>query len=226
VDRKKYWDLLETLRWIGQRDERLVAAMSDLNDDDRMALGLSKSVLGVVRSPPGPSGSDRGADIELVALSGEVRAPPTADEVLSKVRSGRVRMTAIRCDRSTDEQIPVPLVELNELEVRFIPGHRVAPVGLWSRLRGTLVWRSPQFLQEDVVNAWPGQNTKTVAVSAAVLRHLRRIMNPEAPLTKPEARRRCLSEVSNAYPGAFEKAWRELDLYCKRGRGKHGRRAR
>ena len=160
VDRKKYWDLLETLRWIRRRDERAVAAMSDLNDDERMALALSRTEVGRdVRSPPGPSGSNLGVDMGPVALSGEVPAS-IADKVLSKVRSCRVRMTAIRCDRRTDEQIPVPLAELNELEVRFVPDDRVARVRLWSRSRGALVWRSPQFLREDVVNEWPAQTPK------------------------------------------------------------------
>ena len=226
MDRKKYWDLLETLKWIRRRDERAVAAMSDLNDAERMALALSRTEVGRdVRSPPGPSGSNLGVDMEPVALSGEVPAS-IADELLSKVRSCRVRMTAIRCDRRTDEQIPVPLAELNDLAVRFVPDDPVARVGLWPRSRGTLVWRSPQFLREDVVKEWPAQNTKTAAVSIAVSRHLRAIINPEAPVTKAEARRRCLADVPNAYPEAFENAWRELDPSGKRGRGKHGPRAR
>jgi len=39
--RKTYWDLLETLRWICTRNEKLVAAMRDRSDDDRMAVTLS-----------------------------------------------------------------------------------------------------------------------------------------------------------------------------------------
>jgi hypothetical protein len=149
---------------------------------------------------------------------------PVLDDVLSKVHSGRVRMTAIRHDGGSDKQIPVPLAELNDLRFELIPGHRVASVGLWSRSRGTLAWRSPQFLRVDVISAWPAPNTKTAAVRMAILRHLREIMTPEAPLTKLEAQRRCLAEVENAYPGAFNKAWAELEPSCKRGRGKHGPR--
>jgi hypothetical protein len=55
--RKTYWDLLETLRWICTRNEKLVAAMWDRSDDDRMAVTLSgMKVPLVIHSPPGPSG--------------------------------------------------------------------------------------------------------------------------------------------------------------------------
>jgi hypothetical protein len=236
VDRKTYWDLLETLRWICTRDERLVAAMWDRSDEDRMALALSgMKVPLVIRSPPGSSGTNRGADLEVAAPQGDGRTSrvgglimtrpiPTLDDVLSKVHSGRVRMTAIRCDGGSDEQIPMPLAELNDLRFRLIPGHRLASVGLWSRSRDTLVWRSPQFLRVDVMRAWPARNKKTAAVRGEILDHLRDIMTPEAPLTKSEAQRRCLAEVANAYPGAFKRAWAELEPSCKRGRGKHGQR--
>jgi len=86
------------------------------------------------------------------------------------------------------------------------------------------MWRSPQFLSVEVVDEWPARNTKTAAVSTAILRHLREIMSLGARLTKLEARQRCLAEVPKAYPGAFEKAWAELEPSCKRGRGKHGPR--
>jgi hypothetical protein len=110
--------------------------------------------------------------------------------------------------------------------VRLAPGHPVAPVGLWSRSRrDTLVWRSPQFLRADVIRLWPAEKTKPAAVRSAILQHLREIMTPGAPLTKLEALQRCLAEVPNAYPGAFKKAWSELEPSRKRGRGKHGRRA-
>jgi len=55
-------------------------------------------------------------------------------------------------------------------------------------------------------------------VCGAILRHLREITTPEAPLTKLKAQERCLSEVPNAYPGAFKRAWAELETSCKRGR--------
>jgi hypothetical protein len=227
VDRKTYWDLLETLRWICTRDEQLVAAMWDLDDDTRMALALfGIKVPRGIRSPPGLSRTTRGADLDPAAPQCDGRTSiPGLDDLLRKVHSRRVQMTAIRCDVDSERQIRVPLAELNDLRFRLVPGHRVAPVGLWSRSRrDTLVWKSPQFLRADVISAWPPRNTKTTAVSAAILRHLRGIMSPEAPLTKIEASRRCLAEVPNAYPGAFAKAWAELEPSCKRGRGKHGPR--
>jgi hypothetical protein len=135
-------------------------------------------------------------------------------------------MTAIRCGGRSDEPTPVPAIELNDLIFRFAPGHPVAPAGLWSRSRrDTPVWRSPQFLRADVIRLWPAPNTRTVAVRGAILRRLREIMTPEAPLTKLEAQHRCLAEVPGAYLGAFKKAWSELEPSWKRGRGKHGRRS-
>jgi hypothetical protein len=76
-----------------------------------------------------------------------------------------------------------------------------------------------------VIGVWPAQNTKTAAVFGAILRHLRQITTPAAPLTKLEAQQRCMREVPNAYPEAFKKAWADLDPSYKRGRGEHGPRA-
>jgi hypothetical protein len=226
ADRKTYWDLLETLRWIGTRDEQRVAAMWDWSDDEKMAVALfGVKVQRGIRSLPGPSGSNRGADLDPAAPQGDEKTPiRVLDEVLRKVQSGRVRMTAINCDGSSEEQTPVPLVELNDLRPRLVPGHPVASVGLWSRLRNSLVWKWPQFLRGDVVGAWPARNTKTAAVSGAILRHLRKIMTSDPPLTRSEALKRCLAEVPNAYPAAFKKAWADLEPGYKRGRGKHGPR--
>jgi hypothetical protein len=227
TDRKTYWDLLETLTWIVTRDERHVAALRDRSDQEKMALAYSgMRIPRAVYSLPGPSGSNLGAELEAPAPQGDGAALDPLNDVLAKVQSGRVRMTAIRCDGSSDAQIPVPLAESNDLRFLLIPSYSVAPVGLWSRTGWTLVWRSPQFLRADVVVAWPARNIKTAAVFAAILRHLREIMIAEAPLTKIEAQGRCMAEVPNAYPEAFKKAWAELDSSCKRRRGKHGPRVR
>jgi hypothetical protein len=229
VDKKTYWDLADTVMWICTRDEQRVAAMWDMNENDKLSLALSQMrVPRAIRSRPGPSGSNLGADWGPAAPQGDGR--PSSQGLLDlgillrKVHSGRVRMTAIRFDGTSEHQIAVPLAELNDLSFRVVPGHPVEPAGLWSRSRGILVWRAPQFLRVDVVSAWPAPNTKTAAVSVAILRHLREIMTPEAPLTKVEAQRRCLAEVTNAYPEAFKKAWAELDPSRKRARGKHGPR--
>jgi len=215
ADQKTYWGLLETVRWICTRDEERVAAMWDMSEDKRIALAMFgvKAELNPYSLLVYPT-ANPGADRETAAPrkhqgslvdDSNMMVPGQAVEDLSrKVHSRRVQMTAIRCHRSGDEQVPVPLAELNDLEYRIVPDHPVAPVGLWSRSRDTLVWRSPQFLRADVVRVWPARNTKTAAVSAAILHHLRQIMIPERPLTRPEAQRRCLAEVSNGLPWSIQ----------------------
>ena len=163
ADRKKYWDLLETLRWIDKRDEQMVAEIWEWSDDDRMAIAvLGMKVRWVLRSAPEGSDINRRPDLVRAEAQGDGRPAPSAlEDVLRKVHSGRVRMTGIRCNGNSRRQITVPLAELNDLHFRFIPGHEVAPVGLWSRSRGILLWRSPQFLSADVISAWPANKLKT-----------------------------------------------------------------
>jgi hypothetical protein len=238
VDRKTYWSFFETVRWIRTRDEKAVAAMWDMSEEDGMG-----PVIFSAKTELDPrllrrfAGADSEAEGQAVASQANsqsscghrpimMEAGQAIDELLRKVHGRHVQMTAIRCDGDRHEQIPVPLAELNDLEFRISPGHRVAPVGLWSRSRRALVWRSPQFLSADVIAAWPAPITKTAAVVIAMLHHLREIMIPEAPLTKREALQRCMVEVPNAYPEAFKRAWARLDPTRKRARGKHGPRAR
>ena len=85
-------------------------------------------------------------------VEGPAAMPPDRawDDVHRKLRSGRLPLTAIKLSRSSNEQIPVPPAELNDLVFRFTPDDLVVPVGLWSRSRDLLVWRSPQFLRSDV----------------------------------------------------------------------------
>jgi hypothetical protein len=172
------------------------------------------------REPAEPRGNGKASPPDRVM----VWPDEALDDLLRKVRGGRVQMTAIRCEGSPDEQIPVPPAELNDLSFWLGVGYGEPLVGLWSRSRDRLVWKSPQFFRADVIRIWPARNTKTVAVSRAILRHLRGITSPEAPLTKREAKERCM-EVPDAYPEAFKKAWAELEPTSKRGRGKHGPRA-
>jgi hypothetical protein len=147
-DRKTYWELLETLTWIVTRDDRRVAALQECSDQDKMALALwGMNVRMVIHSPPGSWGRNCGADLETPAPQGNKGAPHPLDDVLAKVQSGRVGVTTIRCDGDANEQIPVPLAELNDLKFLLMPSHPVTPVGLWLRSRWTLVWRSPQFLR-------------------------------------------------------------------------------
>jgi hypothetical protein len=236
-DQKTYWGLAEAVMWIRTRDYERVAAISDLSEAAAMVQalfthGTRLDVRTLLRFATTNSEADREAaasadKIKSGLVEGPAAMPPDRawDDVHRKLRSGRLPLTAIKPSRSSDEQIPVPPAELNDLVFRFTPDDPVVPVGLWSRSRGLLVWRSPLFLRSDVTRLWPARQTKTVGVSNAILRHLRKIMPSGAPLTKLEAQRRCMAEVPNAYPGAFKKAWAELEPSFKRGRGKHGSRA-
>ena len=201
--------------------------MADRSDQEKVALVVSgMRAPRVILSPPN---STRGAVMEAVAPQANglnMEAQHAFEDLLRKVHSRRVRMTAINCRDTHERQTEVPLAELNNLELKIIPDAPGAVTGLWSRSRYALVWKSPQFLRADVIGAWPAPKTKTATVPAAILRHLRQIMTPEAGLTKPEARQRCLAEVPNAYPAAFNRAWEQLEVSYKRGRGKHGKRVR
>jgi len=225
VDKKTFWDLPETVMWICTRDEQRVAAISDMNENEKLSLALfGMKVEMAIRSGPGPSGSNLGADLGPAKPQGAGALSGGVGDVLKKVHSRRVRMTAIRCDGTRNGQIEVPLAELNDLEFRLILDDPVAPVRLWSRSLKALVRKAPQFLRGDVVREWPARNTKKATVSDAILSHLHDIMTPEDPLTKAEAKRRCLAEVPYAYPEAFKKAWAKLEPSRKRTRGKHGPR--
>jgi hypothetical protein len=224
ADKKTFWDLSETVMWICTRDEQCVAALWDMNENEKLHRALYEmGVKRAARSRPA-SGSNLGADLEPAEPQGAGALSGGLGDVLKKVHSGRVRMTAIKCDGTRDGQIDVPLAELNDLEFRLILDDPVAPVRLWSRSGKTLVWKAPQFLRKDVVREWPARNTKTATVYHAILRHLQQVMPLDAPLTKAEAQRRCLAEVPNAYLEAFKKAWAKLEPSRKRARGKHGPR--
>ena len=234
ADQKAYWNLLETVRWICTRDEERVAAMWNMDEHEQMAIALfdakpkldPNSLLILRGTNPNvaePQGNWKSSGIDKAIMMGPQKA---LDDLLRKVRSRRVQMTAIRGCGSRGEQESVPPTELNDLNFRLHPGDRMVSVGLWSRSRDTLVWRSPQFARSDAIGAWPGRNRKTAVVTAAIRRHLRQITTPESPLTKFEAEQRRMAEVPNAYRAAFKRAWADLEPAYKRGRGKHGRRAR
>jgi hypothetical protein len=178
------------------------------------------------RGPPDLSGS-RGAVVGTVTPEANaltVQAQDAFEDLHRKVQSRRVHMTTINSRDPHDRQVEVPLAELNGLQLRIVPDYPGVVAGLWSRSSDALAWRAPQFLRRDVIGAWPAPKTRTATVPAAILHHLRQIMTPEAALTKPVARQRCLDEVPKAYPAAFNQAWKQLDASYKRGRGKHGKR--
>jgi hypothetical protein len=204
-DHKMYWDLLETFRWIGARDEGVITAMGDIDEKKWTPL----------------------TSFPLDANESGIIGPSQAlNYLLQLVRSRRIRMTAIKCDRYRVKQVLVPLAALDDLEFRSTSDHRFTKVGLWSRSHNTLMWRSPQFLRSDIIRVWPARKKKSAAVSAVILLHLQTIMTPAAPLTRAEAQRRCFAEVPDAYPGAFKQAWAILDPSCKRGRGQRDGRTR
>jgi hypothetical protein len=114
--------------------------MWDMSEEDRIAVALfgeraqldPRSLLGLPasdadREAAAPQGNGNSSRIDGPIVMGPSQA---LDDVLRKVQSRRVQMTAIRCGGSIDEQIPVPPAGLNDLIFRLSPGHRVAPVGL------------------------------------------------------------------------------------------------
>jgi transposase len=101
------------------------AAGKRLRGDDRQRRGMALSGIGPALGAP----------------SCTVRIPYTQDLQLLRFL---VRLLDVM---GTDERIPVPLTELNDLKFLLMPSHSVAPVGRWLRSRWTLVWRSPQFLR-------------------------------------------------------------------------------
>ena len=146
-------------------------------------------------------------------------------EIMRRVQMGKLRMTMIRAAAAGAERSPVSAAEAQQVELR-ITEDAVAPVIAWSQPQGAAAGISPWFSRTDVIRAWPELSRKTAAVTAAMLRHLREISTPERPLIKLQALERCLAEVPYAYPEAFKRAWSQLEAARKRGRGKHGPRAR
>ena len=201
--------------------------MQDKSEEDKAALalfGLKPEVKLLPRLSLPEAEFNAAMQMVSACIAEPILLDQTLGDLFKKVSSGQVRMTAIRFGRSSDGQIPVPLAELNGLMFRIATGNRVR-AGLWSRSHDLLVWGSPQFLRADAIRAYPARNKKTAATAHAILRHLRQLMTPEAPLTKLEAQQRCMAEVPHAYPEAFKKAWAELEPSRKRARGKHGPRS-
>jgi hypothetical protein len=237
-DYKMYWDLLETLRWIGARDEGGITAMGDIDEKKRTPLTIfpveavldAHALWALVEydftDDWEPGARQAGRKSLDANESGMIGPSQALNYLLQLVRSRRIRMTAIKCDRYRVKQVPVPLAELDDVEFRITSDHRFAKVGLWSRSHNTVMWRSPQFLRADIIRVWPARKKKSAAVSGVILLHLQTIMTPAAPLTRAEAQQRCLAEVPDAYPGAFKKAWAILDPSCKRGRGQRDGRTR
>jgi hypothetical protein len=226
ADRDTYWDFLETLQWIGARKEGWTTAAGDINKNSRTPLAIFTAEPTLNRH-----NYDFMCDCEPVSWlagrksiedneSGMGGLAQALNYLLQQVHKRRIRLTAIKCDRYRVKQVPVPWAELGDLEFRITSDHRLTKVGLWSRSRDALIWRSPQFLRGDVIRVWPARKKKSAAVSPAILQHLQTIMTPDVPLTRAEAQRRCLAEVPDAFPEAFKQAWAILHPCYKRGRGR------
>jgi len=216
ADRKIWWNLAEALMWICTRSYERVAALWNTSEEWALAdvtfgfreqrrLPAAQFMTAADADPAGAEaaainpGTYSGAptsDKNIPDADQPIIMPPekALEDLKRKVQGGRIPMTATRCGENTAR--PVPEVELSDLEFRFIPGHRIAPLGFWSRFRNALAWTSPLFLSADVIRNWPAQNTRNAAVMSAILEHLRNVMDPEAPLTKVDARRRCMAEVA------------------------------
>jgi hypothetical protein len=211
-DRKAYWDLVETLHWITTRDEGRLTLVGDFKEENRTPQAMFASdaivdwhqLLFLVKY-------DFKGSREPFAWQAD-RKPLDADEssilglgqslnyLLQQALRRRICMEAIKCDRYRVKRVPVSPADLNDLEFRINLNHRVAKVGLWSRSRNALIWRSPRFLRADIIRVWPARKNKLAAVSEIILPQLQTIMPPAARLTGTDAQRRCLAEVRDAYP--------------------------
>ena len=71
VDQKTYWSLGEIVMWIRTRDHERVAAMSDLSEEDAMALAMFTDIARFdLRPLPGLTATNSDADREAAASRG------------------------------------------------------------------------------------------------------------------------------------------------------------
>ena len=88
-DRKRCWELVETLMWIATRDESRVAALRDKSDEIKTALVCS-AMRGEpidVEHPYRASGTNGGADLERPAPQRAGRAPDPLNDLLAKAKT-------------------------------------------------------------------------------------------------------------------------------------------
>src|SRR5262245_43717939 len=110
-DHKTYWDLLETLRWIGTRDEGRITAMGDIDEKKGTPLTIfpAKAVLDA-HAPWALVKYDFTDDFDPSArpadrksfdanVSGMIGPGQALNYLLQLVCNRRIRMTAIKCDR-------------------------------------------------------------------------------------------------------------------------------
>jgi hypothetical protein len=234
AEQKTDWNLGETVIWVSTRDHSLILAMSDSSeaetitraffDLDRLPKGDAVITVSELRRSLPPA-SPVSLDRQIRWLETVPPRKPSPDLVLQEitrsVRAHRVQLTMRPCEPNNTLRVAVSPSEANDLEFR-LTGHWDEPVAVWSRSAREQVGTSPRFSRRDVLRLWPEWVRRTVALTAAIRGYVEEISTPEAPLTKAEARERCLKEVPGARPRAFEKAWARVDPARKRGRGKHG----
>lgn len=221
-----YWTVAEAVVWACTRKLERVEALAHPAAPAAVGIAMIKyAPMGFI--PMNDDGSPAGEPRMAIHADYVGILPHVAlRDLIKEGRRGRIRAEGKRCGADRYEQIRP--IEFVELDFRLVPGHPGAPIGLWSKSRAGMAWTEVQVAREDVMRMWPPQSShaaKTAAAEHAIVEHLRKLMRPEAPLTKPEAKARCLDEVPGAYPEAFEKAWKKLPPERKRGRGKHGPRA-
>ena len=225
--RGEYWDILATLHWICTRDEgkteekkrTLLGKSTAATLFDFHQLLAGKYDFMVSGEPVSCQAGQKSLDANGSSMFGIV---DSLNYLLAQVHRRRIRIKALKCEGRRVKEVSVSPADLNDLEFRIISDHAVAELGLWSRSRNALIWKSPKFSRADILRVWPARKKTSAEVSAIILRHLQTIMTPHAPLTKADAQKRCLAEVRHASPGAFQKAWSSLDPSCKRRRGNHG----
>lgn len=211
-----FWDFAVVIIWICTRYPDRAKDVSDMDQPDRVACAMSQLKPPFFWIEPAPEVN------EAIAME-----PGAAQQELLKKLAGRIRISATKIG-SNNERVEVAPAELYGLEFYIQADYGPPIIGLYRRSDNCLIWRDLLFWRSDIMRTWPAQSSlearkrKTAAVSHAILAYLRAITSPDAPLTKPAAKKRCLAEVPHAYPAAFEKAWKELDSSHKKKRGQHG----
>ncbi len=145
-------------------------------------------------------------------------------QLFTQMREGVVAARGIWRDEAAFR--PIPTEEYVDLRPEMVGQGRETELRLVATKRESTYWRMVQCRRADVMKTWPpatAPQKKSARVRGEILRHLSRIMPPDAPLTKEKAKTRCLGEVPGAYPEAFERAWQDFPMERKRRIGQHGR---
>ena len=115
-DQKTYWGLLETVRWICTRDQERVAALWNMSEEDAMASALlagwpqsyPRWFLGLPETNSDADGAAAAPQDSKPRVDRPFMMTPNRalDDLLRKLQSTRLLMTAIRCGGRSDEPSP------------------------------------------------------------------------------------------------------------------------